>query len=208
MTYAWLTSDGWKKGSLDNVMNHARLRVLSGIGPFTITQDGDQVAGPASRIKILRRFRHILEGCDVGSVYRIRNAHRVLFTSRKVEEAVHIIETSGNLKADLCWTLVKGQFPFVDFLGAYVCKHIAGTSTMSQHSYGNAIDFGGRNMDDLNNIRLWVWNHREELHVHTIIYANQVWTADRGWHPYTGVFHYHVHVDFDPPQSGSCGVRG
>lgn len=192
---------------LTRLMAAEKRRLVSGDGPFVLTQDGDSIFS-GTRIGVSQHLKKRLERGEVGSAYRVRAGKKgVVFQCREVKPALEVINTSGNDQIDLIWSLVKDEFPFVYFLGAYVCKSIFGTGTSSQHSYGNAIDIGA-NPDRLQEIAEWLVARASELKLDHVIYKNRIWTKGVGWHAYTGEYHAtHVHADPDPQFSGSCGVR-
>ena len=207
--FMWVRPDGtWKgSGSLDECMAAAKEQCKSGLGPYTLKKD-EKVLRRGIRSRVLRGLRRALETGNVGPTYRIRSKERVLFTCREVVPAIKIIDTNGNDKADRCWSFAKAKFGDIRFLGAYVCKQIAGTSTMSQHSYGNAVDFGRDSMQELVDLYDYLKAHADELDIEHLIVGNRIWQRGSGESYYGGVFHYHVHADFTPQYSGSCGVRG
>jgi len=181
----------------------------SGAGPFTLTQDGDVVrSGGWTRVETLERLRGRLWRGDVGPVYRVRDqAADIVFRVREVVPAVKVIDINGNDKADFYWSALKAEFPDAQFAGAYVCKNIIGNG-ISQHSFGNADDVGAKTMAELERIADWSVAHADEFDLEHVIVNRRIWTRGQGWHAYTGETHYHVHVDFYPAYSGSCGVRG
>jgi hypothetical protein len=79
---------------------------------------------------------------------------------------------------------------------------------MSQHSYGNAVDFGRDSMDELYDLAYYLVAHATELDLAHVIVDDRIWEPGHGWGSYGGDRHYHVHADFLPQYSGSCGVRG
>jgi hypothetical protein len=86
------------------------------------------------------------------------------------------------------------RFPGLTNMGTHVIKNVAGTSTPSEHSYGNAIDIGGTGKT-LAEAASWAVAHAAKLGVSQVIYQTSIWTSDGGWHPYTGVPHTtHVHI--------------
>jgi len=201
-----LKDGGYSKPvTLAKVRTMAALRVIPAAGPFTLTVDGENVRYGVTRIKVLKAFKHALYAGEVGPVYRIRDAQGVVFGAREVVPAIKQLDTNGNDKADAYWSDVKAKFPDITFLGAYVCKTIAGTSNMSQHSYGNAVDVGAKTMTELENIADWAV--ATEPNLEHVIVNRRIWTRGSGWSSYGGETHYHVHVDFTPNFSGSCGVR-
>lgn len=209
--YTYVKRDGEPSAlvKLGKVMTIAAIRIVAGRGRFTINVDGKrETKYELRRGKTLRRLRQLCSTLDVGSTARVRNgAKHVIFTVRRAEPAVRIVNTNGNAKADRYWSFAKAKFPFCSFLGSYVCKDIAGTNTLSQHSYGNAVDIGAGSMAALGDIANWAYSERDELDIETIIVGAKIWTRAEGWHSYGGEYHYHVHVDFVPNLSGGCGVR-
>lgn len=195
--------------SLPIVMSVAALRVVLGLGPFTLEVNG--VAGPErDRTELLRRLRAQLKHGDIGDAYQVfKRGHQPVFRVREAKPPLVVINTNGNAKADYAWSLVKAAFPYVTFLGSYVCKLIiGGGGARSQHSYGNAVDIGARTMEELRSIFYFAIAHAEELNLEHAIVGDQVWTRGEGIHHYGGEYHYHVHLDFNPQYDGQCGVRG
>jgi hypothetical protein len=153
----------------------------------------------------------LLKRGGVGDSYSVRSPSRKhpVIQIREAKPSIEVINTNGNDKADKCWTAVIHEFTIpIYFLGSYVCKYVAGSWTLSQHSYGNAVDFGANSMDQLHLIANWLVNQSTELSLQHVIVADTVWTRGYGWSHYSGEYHYHTHADFTPEQSGSCGMKG
>jgi hypothetical protein len=207
--FMWIKPDGtWStRRSIGEVMEKAKEQMPFGLRPYSLTKDGERIRRGA-RTWVLRGLRRELENGKPGNTYRLRGHGDILFVAREVVPAVHIIDTNGNDKADKCWSYGKAEYPDCSFLGAYVCKHIAGSYTMSQHSYGNAVDFGRNSMDELYDLAYYLVGKADELSTQHVIVDNRIWTRGFGWSYYGGQRHYHVHADFTPQYSGSCGVRG
>lgn len=193
--------------SKDETMQAARAQLPSGLAPYVLTKNGKRLRRGV-RAWVLKGLDNALTQGDVGDVYRLWGSGDLKFTCREIAPAVKIIDTNGNAKADRCWSWGKAKFPDVSFLGAYVCKHIVGSTTMSQHSYGNAVDFGRDSMDELYDLAYYLVAHAEELDLQHVIVDDRIWTRGSGWGYYGGDRHYHVHADFTPQYSGACGVRG
>lgn len=109
--------------------------------------------------------------------------------------------------------------------GVFNCRTIAGTSTYSQHAWGNAIDlfpssagakveFQGNVNRELRAIADAVVMHTtkrtlanlgRKLAVSQVIDHNnrRIWTPSEGWHTYTGALGTHVHVSGAPLRSGT-----
>jgi hypothetical protein len=98
----------------------------------------------------------------------------------------------------------------LDCLGTQVCKRISGTSTWSQHAYGNAIDLAvrvplptGFDMGAQDQIAAYLASYGRELSIATLIHRDRVWTPLDGWHGYGGQYHTHIHVDCLPQGTGT-----
>jgi len=191
----------------DETVKVARDQLPSGLKPYRLTKDGKRLR-TGTRQWVLVGLDNALTQGKVGNVYRIWGGGKVLFTCRETVPAIHIIDTNGNAKADRCWSFGKAKYPDCSFLGAYVCKYIVGSSTLSQHSYGNAVDFGRDNMAELYDLAHYLVEHADELDLVHVIVDDKIWEPGTGWQHYSGDRHYHVHADFLPQYSGSCGVRG
>ena len=86
------------------------------------------------------------------------------------------------------------RWPGLTNLGTHVVRNIAGTNTPSQHSYGNAIDFGG-SPKQLSQLATWAADNARKLNISQVIYRDSIWTSSGGWHPYTSGGHEtHVHI--------------
>ena len=164
-------------------------------------------AGPA-----VRRIRQITGRMGVGPKLVIqRESDLECISVRKVTPPLSIIDTNGNLKADTWWSAVNAEFAEYHprFAGAYVCKSIAGSGgTPSQHSYGNAVDIFFDTFQDQERVAAWAVAHADEFSLEHVISGDRIWTRGVGWHAYTGDYHAHLHVDFNPQFSGRCGVKG
>lgn len=210
--YVWKKKDGTftRPYELDATMAAAGVKLVTGDGPFTVVRDGETVGRPSTRVVTLRRLRRLLDLGQPGPTYRVRSdAGEIVFVTREVKAAVDVVNTSGNDKADVFWSTVVAEFREYDprFAGAYVCKSISGSSTPSQHSYGNAVDIFFDTLAHQEKVAEWAVAHADELHLQHVISGNRIWTRGVGWRAYGGDFHAHLHVDFDPSFSGACGVK-
>lgn len=186
-------------------------QVKPGGGPYTVTRDGKVVVESKMRMRVMRYLRKNVKSLRVGQTIRIRNKDEVVFWLRAVAEPqVHVINTNGNDKADEFWTWVVNEFGQYHPRngGIYVCKDIAGSSSPSQHSYGNAVDvfFDSAYHQDI--VYEAVKHGRCPVPVAHAISQKSIWEPGAGEHYYTGETHYHLHCDFSPNYSGGCGVRG
>lgn len=211
--YVWMRKGKWTKPhSALRLRLAASARIIWGGGPYKIFQDGDEVGKDLSKTKAVSRFMDMTTHREVGSVFRVRGKHgRLRISGRAV--LVNVLptdSTNGNSKADAYynWILTHYKQFHPSYAGSYVCKHIAGTWTLSQHSYGNAVDFFFDSSTHQSLVAQAVVNNATQLRAYHVISHSSVWTKGEGWRPYTGEYHSHLHVDFDPQISGGCGVRG
>lgn len=205
--------DKWSKDlSLKRLMVVAALNVAVGAGPFSITMGGDAAGDNLNRRRTLRRLRMMISNREIGPVFRIRDGRsNVVFIVRAVEAQPDYSgdSTNGNAKADRYWNWVRENFSDYkpSYAGAYVCKQIAGTGTLSQHSYGNAVDVFFDSLTHQDKVADAVVSNRSLLSPYHVISQRRIWTTGEGWRSYGGDFHSHLHVDFYPSYSGDCGVR-
>ncbi len=110
----------------------------------------------------------------------------------------------------------------IDRAGCYACRSVAGTSTPSQHSYGNALDFFPKqhlNQTDardaiFHNViiqatKKTIANRGKKLPIHLLINHDALlqWTPSGGIQHYGGLTGDHVHADPFPQYTGACGRR-
>lgn len=212
--YAWKDKEGdWTDPiRFTRMVLVARAKVKSGEGPFVLSQDGVEISGELSRHDVLVRFNQAISNRDVGPVFRIRNGNnKIVLTARALIVKLDKVSdsTSGNEKSDFFYNWVVNNYKAYDprYAGSYVCKTVVGTSTVSQHSYGNAVDFFFDTIEHQEKVAQEAVEVHDLLHLRHLISLDRIWTKDVGWKPYTGVKHYHIHADFDPAQSGPCGVK-
>jgi hypothetical protein len=209
--YMFRTAKGWSKPvGLARHMTAARNRVVIPDEPFTLTQDGDPISKQVKRATVLERYRAAVENRELGATFRIRGHGEIVFTGRSCKAAPDEIDTNGNQHADEFWTWVVNEYPEFHprFAGSYVCKRIAGSSQLSQHSYGNAVDIFFDSIAHQEKVFLDVTNGKAPVAVAHAISLRRIWEPGTGIHGYTGETHYHLHTDYVPQYSGACGVRG
>jgi len=109
--------------------------------------------------------------------------------------------------------------PRIARAGVYNCRVISGTSSWSQHAWGNAVDLfpDPPVMDDQADLRAiaravvaqathrTIANRGRRLQVARVIDhdAGVQWTPAAGWHGYSGTAGPHVHVEGAPARSGT-----
>lgn len=211
--YVYFRPNGTPSASvaLDDVMVSSRRRIHSGDGPMWVTQNDHVVTDrDLDRARVLKRYHGILEHGSVGDVWKIENKDGALFKARQVVEAINIINTNGNDHSDEFWSWVVATYPQYHprFAGSYVCKDIAGSSTPSQHSYGNAVDIFFDSMTHQVDVFKAVERGDAPVAVAHAISGSRIWEPGSGEQSYGGDYHSHLHTDYIPQYSGSCGVRG
>jgi hypothetical protein len=101
----------------------------------------------------------------------------------------------------------------IKFGGVFNCRTVAGSTTFSQHAWGNAIDIFC-DEDDLEaiakNVVLQATKQTKAndglmVPVGMIIHHQQVWTPNQGFHTVSSVEPHitHVHVQFLPEKVGT-----
>lgn len=213
----WLVlsrSKGYKGPyGLTRTMAVAGVRLVTGRGPWRLVtwsmEDPDKDSGPLrARADSLTNLRRRLSAGGVGDVFSLKRADGTEdFRAREAQPAVNLIDTNGNDAVDKVFSFEKAAFPNISYLGSYNCRYIAGSNTLSQHAYGNAVDVSAPTMAEMRGIAGWVVAHGEELSPKHVIVADSIWTHGSGWSHYGGDYHWHVHVDCDPNFSGPCGVK-
>jgi hypothetical protein len=210
--YIFRTAKGWSQPvGLVRHMATAKSRVIARQQPFTLTQDGDTLSRKVKRDTVLDRYQRAISNRELGATFRIRRqGGEVVFTGRSTKPKPDEIDTNGNQHADGFWTWVANEYPEFGprFAGAYVCKHISGSSSMSQHSYGNAVDIFFGSITQQEKVFMDVVNRRAPVPIAHAISLGRIWEPGTGIRAYSGIRHYHLHCDFSPQYSGTCGVRG
>jgi hypothetical protein len=208
-------ADRWSQPvGLGRHMSSARQRVLMKQQPFILTQDGDPISSQLKREAVIDRYEKAVKDRELGATFRIRRTTKdrnVVFTGRSVKDKPDSIDINGNRNADEFWGWVVNNYPTFKprFAGSYVCKSIAGSGGVSsQHSYGNAVDvfFGSIAQQEI--VFRDITNRKCPVPVAHAISLRRIWEPGSGIHGYSGIPHYHLHADFSPQYSGSCGVRG
>ncbi len=115
----------------------------------------------------------------------------------------------------------RGKTRIIAYAGRFVCKKISGSTSWSQHSWGNADDLfpipnpqPGYVQKELRTIadavvyqakHRTVANRGRKLDVAEVIDhdARRIWTPAGGWRPYGGTTGAHIHVSGAPLRTGT-----
>lgn len=110
----------------------------------------------------------------------------------------------------------SGKTRIISSASRFACRAIAGSSSWSQHAYGNADDLfptAGDTQAKLRRIAdavVYQAKHRtaanlgRKLDVAEVIDhdARRIWTPSEGWHAYGGTTGAHIHVSAAPLRTG------
>ncbi len=103
-------------------------------------------------------------------------------------------------------------FPGARYYQGYNCRTIAGSSSMSIHGTGRAIDVfiplhGGQADNDLGDpVANWLVENADKIGVQLVIWDRTVWTGNRSGtkdRQYTGVHAHHDHLHIELNQAGA-----
>lgn len=86
-------------------------------------------------------------------------------------------------------------------IGGFNNRTIGTTSTKSEHAFGNALDWHGKDSSIMQELADYFVSNAERLKIKYIIYNYKIWSSATGWTTYNvpagGSPHTdHVHVDF------------
>ena len=117
----------------------------------------------------------------------------------------------------------SGKTRIISFAGCYNCRKISGSSSWSQHSWGNALDlfpvpnpqrvYVQKELRDIANAVVYQATHRtkanrfRKLDVAECIDhdGRRRWTPSGGWGSYGGATGAHIHVTAAPYRTGLPG---
>lgn len=111
-----------------------------------------------------------------------------------------IQNTPGNQAIDIIVGTVTSKFGNIPIWGIYLCRHIANSSSWSQHAWANAVDFGG-DTGRLNNAAYYLLDLARKNYVP----ASQILWRGRNLLSGSSISgHYeHIHVSGEPLRTGT-----
>lgn len=125
---------------------HRRMSRLE--GPVRLGEDGGALGPKLTRGSGTERLLDKSHGADVGHWYRLVNAEKKGVWVRVVNVRPTPADTTGSPGVDRLVGFLDTQFKGEwESWGLYVYKHIAGSSTMSDHSYVRKGYWCGRALD-------------------------------------------------------------
>lgn len=196
---------------LDNaiVALHHQMDPYQGKGYQLDDGDGDGWGARArSLVTSLHILRHAMARAHVGAVWRIRPVgHKVSVWKMKkvdIDPAVKA-DTEGTNAIDIIVGSTLKHFPAVGLGGIYVCRYIAGTSSLSQHAYGNAVDLMG-SAGLLDSVARWQYGLARKgwLPLSQLLWRGHDWFSGASVYD-----HYnHIHDSGKPYLGGGCNRPG
>jgi hypothetical protein len=166
---------------------------------------------------VRERWSHLLDAMRAGDRIRMDGRSGAFeLVAHAVHDKPPIIKTEGNDDIDKIWTWARqwadDHHTSMRSGGICVPKDVFGTSAPSQH---NPWKNGGSNAVD---IFLGTMNamvdmaedavraaKKGRLPLGRAIIQNRIWDPTQEWHGYSGVYHYHDHLEGTPEQSGAIG---
>jgi hypothetical protein len=119
-----------------------------------------------------------------------------------IEVEVEFAITAGGTFNAARWDAATKAFFPVTSSGITSIRNIAGTDTLSQHAYGNAVDTFA-SYDTLTDIFYFGIANAAAFSIRLLIWQTTQWTSYGGFSGYPGVPHTgHVHADFHPQYGG------
>lgn len=205
------TTNKWGSARLiDGMIAQVRKAMTPRAGNgFQLNPPGKDGWGPKRTLKgALHRLRVGLNRGHVGSVWRIRPVknHAFAWRTQKIDiDPAKIANTEGTHAIDIIVGSTLHRFPNLHLLGIYACRYILGTTTLSQHAYGNAADWSG-SVALMDNVAHWQYQmtKRGWLPMSQLLYRGHDWFS--GGSVYD---HYsHLHDSGKPMLSGGCNRPG
>jgi hypothetical protein len=185
--------------------------------PFRFRELWGEFGPWRARVEARRRLVHTAEGSKVGDVFEIENERGWRMRMRHTDSGIALARppwgttylggTNDRIDKVACAAYAFDEA--VDCLGSKVCKRISGSTSWSQHAYGNAIDLGfrvppptGFDMARQDRLAAYLVANADELALEHVIHRDHAWTRGAGWGSYGGEYHTHVHVDATPQGAG------
>ena len=148
---------------------------------------------------------------DIGEAWQFRpvSTPRAMFVVRKVEVAPPVTTpTVGTDPLKEIHLAYFEEFPEHESWGIFNCRPIAGSSSWSQHAWGNAEDFSHDGVAAAEAER-WFNANRTKLPIAELIGRGKIWTKARASEGFRALsssanqHHDHWHVSAEPLGSGT-----
>lgn len=149
---------------------------------------------------------------EVGFAWQFRplSSPTAIYVIRKIEVEPPVTGSAsvGSEALKVIHTAYFQRFPTHESWGIYNCRAIAGSTSWSQHAWGNAEDFSEDGVASEEAER-WLFANRTKLPISELIGRRRVWSrarASEGWRALSSGAHQHLdhwHVSADPLSTGS-----
>ena len=102
------------------------------------------------------------------------------------------------------------RWPATRTLGIYNNRTIRGSTSLSIHAEGRAVDIGvpitteGEQVG--NQIADWATTHAPQLGIQYLIWNQRSWRHDRGWRPYRGVSPHRDHLHIEQTREAAANI--
>lgn len=171
-------------------LGYGRLALHTGEGFEIRERTQNQPFGPTRTLRDSRAaLSHRMDVGDVGEFWVVRavkDGYSQFF--RKVKVADPVMDTPGNGRIDLIHSALFARFPSLESWGICNCRHIAGSTIWSQHSWCNAEDVHA-SVATMDAAASWLESKRGELPIGTVLWR----VRD----------HFdHIHYEADPKMTG------
>lgn len=186
----WSTPQG-----LGAAMDRVKKRMKQQDGPWR-QRDRDEEFGPPKPFQdAVESYRNALEKNHEGDIrLMIPDKPKGSVIATRIVQVVEVDypSISGNA-TPRCKAIVQPlwtQFPSLQYWGCYNCRHIANSSSWSEHAWADAIDVHAATMAQGDQVYRWLRSNQGRFGITRVL-----WRV-------TG--HYdHLHIDFDPDHSGT-----
>jgi hypothetical protein len=178
-------------------------------GPYKIKHPDGSMGRELSRMEVVDRLDAILPKIPEGARVTVWSANDQWYRSHAVEllpKPATDVPGSKNVKQ---WVgILRADWPKARLAGTCVCKDDSGDHCNGHRDCAACDDFdSNKNMEAQ---RDYLIKEATTLGVSYLILFNRIWTygpprsdSPKGFHPYTGDYHYHLHASFD---DGKCGI--
>lgn len=173
-------------------------------GPYRIRRENSTEWSVArNEQQTIDQLRKVLRNISPGVKIQVRaeSDKERLFTLKVDLNPAKIIDTEGTRAIDIIIGTTVVKFPSLSEAGIYVCRPIAGTNTLSQHAYANAVDWVG-SQTVLNTVAAYQLQLMKQgyLPVSQILWKGRDLISGHGVYDHYG----HIHDSGKPLLSGSC----
>lgn len=165
-------------------------------GPYQLKRRGKhEEYGPDRKWRShWHRLRPLLRHSDVGDAYYSQGQKgrtvMVRVVKRERMPTGGVTPSIGTADVKQVYREVTSRFK-VTSLGVANCRRIDGSSQWSQHAWNDAWDIGG-SVAELDRVAHYLQANKGRLHIRNIL-----------WRGVPAHYPSHIHVDFDPPNTGT-----